>query len=1227
MTTTELLARLDRLGVRLRVEGDRLRFSAPAGALDEDLRAELSRRKEELLTVLRVAQASHEAAARPIVPVPRGAGGACFPLSFAQQRLWLLEQLEPGTAAYHLAAARRLRGAVKVAAMHRSLDEIVRRHEILCTTFAEVDGLPVQRIAPRPPPALPLVDLGGLVPAEGESEARRLAAAEARRPFDLAAGPLFRMSLLRLREEDHVALVTMHHIVSDGWSVGVFLRELAALYEALSQGRPSPLAPLGVQYADFAHWQRRDLSGAESEAGAGYWRAQLGGSPRSLELPPDRPRPARETFRGSSHSVALSAALQRALAELSRRQEVTPFMILLAAFKVVLSRYSGQEDVVVGSPIAGRKASEIEELIGLFVNNLVLRTDLSGNPSFRRLLSRIRRVALDAYAHQDVPFELLVEELQPQRDLSRNPIFQVMFALDQEVIEKLRLPGLELGPFPCATAAARLDLTVFLWEGAAGITGEVEYNTDLFDASTIARLAGSYLTLLAGVVADPERRLGDLPLLSPAQRHQLHREWNDTGTEPGEGLSLIQLVTAQVERAPAAVAVGCGNRRLSYRELNRRSNQLAHHLIGLGVGPEVLVGVCAERSPEMMVGLLAVLKAGGAYVPLDPSFPRERLAWVLEATGSPDGRAPVVLCHRHLDAALGSYAGRAVFLDADGELLGRQSDDDPGPRGGPENLAYVLFTSGSTGRPKGVPIGRRALVNFLRAMRHRPGLGADDVLVAVTTLSFDIAALELFLPLVAGARVEIASRETAADGMRLSRLLEAVGATAMQATPVTWRLLLEAGWQGGESFAVLCGGEALPGELAPRLAGRGRLWNLYGPTETTIWSTISPVTGRAAPITIGRPIANTWIHLLDRRLGPVPQGASGQLHIGGAGLARGYQGRPALTAERFIPDPFCAESGGRLYRTGDLARTLADGCVQFQGRLDSQVKLRGFRIEPGEIEAILGEHPEVIQGVVIAREDVPGNRYLAAYVVSGGDPTTTASELRHFLKQKLPDYMVPAVFVHLDELPLNNNNKVDRRRLPAPSRTRLEPEGELRPPETPIEEDLADIFAELVGVDEVGRDHDFFDLGGHSLLASQAISRIRETFALELPLRSFFEAPTVAELALVIEKELIAMVKGLDADQLEAPAAAEVPSIRPRVREGHSPFVPLRGNPPLSFAQQRLWFLDQFEPGSPLYNIPGMLDLQGTLDPALLAAALGEIVRRHEVLRTTFAVAGGDEEP
>ncbi|QRK14210.1 LLM class flavin-dependent oxidoreductase [Archangium violaceum] len=1479
-----LLSELRSLDVRLWVEGELLRYSAPKGALSPALLSEVRARKEEILAFLRQAAMATRSGPPPIQPAPRT--GESLPLSFAQQRLWFLTQLQSdasANASYNMPGALRLEGPLDVAALERSLSEILRRHETLRTTFPVVSGTAVQAIAPAQPIRVPLVDLTAHPEAERETEVRRLAAEEALRPFELTVDALLRCTLLRLAPQSHVLLITLHHITADAWSIAILFKELVTLYEAFSAGRPSPLPELPIQYADFAWWQRRHLEGEALARHVEYWKQQLAGAPPLLELPSDHPRPPAQTFRGGSVPFQLDAGLSRKLKQLGEQAGATPFMTLLAAWSVLLSRYSGQEDIVVGSPIANRTRKELEPLIGFFVNTLVLRTRLDGAPSFLELLGRVKQVALDAYAHQDAPFEHLVEALQPERNLSHPPLFQVMFMLQNAPVERLELAGLRVSLAETESATAKFDLTLSLEETAAGFKGGLEYSADLFERPTIVRMVEHLRVLLEGIVAAPHQPVSALPLLGPAETSRLLREWNDTGKDFLRERCIHELFEAQAARTPEAVAVVFEDEQLTYRELNARANQLARHLRAQGVGPETLVGICVERSLEMVVGLLGILKAGGAYLPLDPATPRERLAFMLE-----DARAPVLLLQRRLAGELPAHEARAVYVDDDWGTISTHAREDLGPTASPNNRAYVIYTSGSTGRPKGVMIEHRQVMNFFTAMDERIGGGEPGTWLAVTTISFDISVLELLWTLARGFRVvvqgeqggfissksattRVADKELdfslfyfasatggapAADKYRLllegarfadehgfsavwtperhfhvfgglypnpsvtsaalatmtrrvqlragsvvlplhhplrvaeewsvvdnlsngrvglsfasgwqandfvlapgnyasrkellrqgietvrrlwrgeslrlpdgagkeidvqvlprpiqrelpvwvtaagtpetfrqagelgarvlthllgqsveqlaekialyreawrqhghgpgpghvtlmlhtfvgtdeaavretvrgpfteylrssfdllknlaqslgqdirdlseadmeallahaferfydtaglfgtpescQRMIErlkAIGvdevaclidfgvdtdavlaslhhlntlkercrperresrpdyslpaqvmrhrATHLQCTPSLARMLLGT-TEGREALGVLrklmVGGEELPVPLARQLVEvmSGELHNMYGPTETTVWSLTHRVEASCQSMPIGRPIANTRLYILDGHRQLVPVGVPGELYIGGEGVVRGYLNRPELTAERFIQSPF--GEGERLYRTGDLARYRRDGNVEFLGRADNQVKIRGFRIELGEIDAVLGRHAKVRQAVVAAREDTPGDKRLVAYVVAAPGESPSVAELRHFLGEKLPEYMLPAAFVMLEKLPQTPNGKVDRKALPAPDLSGQHKGAGFVAPRDSMELQLAAIWESVLKVQPVGVRDSFFQLGGHSLLAVQLMARIERQFGKRLPLATLFRAPTIEQLAILLTR-------------------------------------------------------------------------------------------------------------
>ncbi|WP_163777850.1 non-ribosomal peptide synthetase [Myxococcus vastator] len=1101
-TIDGLLTRLRQHDVRLWMEGERLRFNAPPGVMTPDLLGEMKSRKEELVSFLQQVGQSLQSAADLI---PAGPRDGELPLSSGQQRMWFLEQFQGPSGAYNMPAALRLEGALDVAALQRSLDEIVRRHEVLRTRYGQHQGQPFQRVLPPASVTMPQVDLQHLPADARQAEVRRRATEEAGRPFDLSKDLPLRMSLLRLDPREHVLLLTLHHVACDGWSLGVLIRELAALYRAFSTGEPSPLSELALQYGDFARWQQERATRGDLQPHLSWWRDHLAGAPALLELPTDRPRPANQRFHGATHRFTVPPELTARLKQRSREAEATLFMTLLSAFGVLLSRSSRQEDLVIGTPIANR-VPQTEPLIGLFVNSLPLRLQVDGARPFYELLTRVRQDTLSAYAHQTLPFEQLVEALQPARDPSYAPLFQVLFTLQNTPSEVLSLSGLTLEQLEFESGTTQFDLSLSMAETARGLVSELNYNTDLFDAATVERMSGHLLTLLAAIAEDPTRSVRELPLLTGPERLRLLREWNDTARDLPLPGSLHGLFEQQAARRPNATAVRFESRALTYRELDEQANRLANHLRQLGVEPGHRVGIFLERSVELLVGLLGILKAGAAYVPLDPLYPSDRLAHILDDSG-----VSLLLTEPELAAQVPAYLGkRMVMAEASGA-----STTSPQVTLAGTNLAYVLYTSGSTGRPKGVAVPHAAVVNFMASMQRAPGMTEQDTLFAVTTVAFDISVLELFLPLSVGASVVIASRETALDGTRLMRALAESGATVMQATPSTWRMLLTLGWQGSPTLKLLCGGEAIPSELVEPLCSRGAsLWNMYGPTETTIWST----TTRLEPgrrITLGRPIGNTQVYVLDAALHPVPLGVTGALYIGGHGVAQGYLHRPDLTAERFVPDPFGQVPGGRLYDTGDLVRALPDGTLEYLGRGDGQVKLRGFRIELGEIEARLAQVPGVLEAAV-KLWDVSGHAELVAYVRSGAEAAAEALSIRQHLAAHLPAYMLPSHFVTLESFPRTANGKLDRKSLPAPS-ANPRASAAYEAPRTPTEVQLAAIWRDVLAVDQVGARDNFFDLGGQSMKAVQVVARIQESWKVEVSLRVLFEHPTLDALAKHLE--------------------------------------------------------------------------------------------------------------
>ncbi|HEY0022714.1 MAG TPA: amino acid adenylation domain-containing protein [Longimicrobium sp.] len=1156
-----------------------------------DRLAKLTPAQRKLLELRRAQQSAAASPAEP-APIPaRGQGPA--PLSFSQRRLWFLDRMEPGNAFYNLPNAVRMRGALDLPALERALGEIVRRHEALRTVFTEADGSPVQVIAPFAGFALPVEDLSGLSEADREAAARRRVGEEAARPFDLSAGPLFRAGLLRLGSEDHVLLVSMHHIVSDGWSLGILLREMSALYAAYREGRESPLPELAVQYADFAAWQHEQLAGGVLERQLAYWRERLAGAPELLELPTDHPRPAVQTYRGATVPVELSPELLERLQALGRSEGATLYMTLLSAFQVLLSKYSGSTDVVVGSSIAGRTRKEVEELIGFFVNSLVLRTDLSGDPTFRETLRRVREVTLGAFANQEVPFEKLVAELQPERSLSHSPLFQVIFELQKAAGgQGGGLPGLNMQAAGAENASAQFDLSLELAATPQGLRGGLNYSTDLLERATAERMIGHLARVLEQVAADPDVRLSRLALAGVEERAQVVVEWNRTEAEYPRAASIHALFEAQAGRTPDAAALVWGTEEVTYRELDARANRLAHHLAGLGVRPESRVGLRLERSVENVVATLAVLKAGGCCVPVDTSYPAERMELMLADSG-----VRVLLSGGEIDAPPGLHV---VRLDQVADVLAGGPDHPLPANASAGNLAYVFYTSGSTGRSKGVMMAHREVVQYAACLPQTMPIGPGDRVAQASNASFDAAVFEIWGALVHGATLVGIDRDVLLSAPRLGQALREQGITHLYQTAALFNQHVR---EQVDVYAglrqLVFGAEAVGTESVRRMLREGkpaRVLHEYGPTEATVWCTlekVDEVAEDAPTVLIGRPIPNARAYVLDPAGEPLPVGVPGDLCIGGDGVVRGYLGRPALTAERFVPDPFATEPGARMYRTGDRARWKSEGKLEFMGRLDDQVKIRGFRIEPGEVEAAIAAYPGVREARVMMREDQPGDKRLVAYVVG----EVEADGLRAHLRQGLPEYMVPQAIVALDRLPLNANGKVDRKALPVPEYAGADRHVA---PRTPTEEVLASVWAEVLGVERVGSEDHFFDLGGHSLLATRIAARVRQAFGVDLPLRALFERSVLSELA--------AEIDGLRGTGAPADAIA---------------LAARGGDLPATFAQERLWFVDALDPGSPVYAIPFSHRITGRLDEDAVRRALAELVRRHEPLRTTLPAVDG----
>ncbi|WP_027248867.1 non-ribosomal peptide synthetase [Planktothrix agardhii] len=1129
-----------------------------------------------------------------------------LPLSFAQQRLWFLDQLQPNSALYNIPMVLRLQGNLNQGALERSLRSICDRHEVLRTNFVTINGQPTQVIQGSNQQSavssiscsLSVVELQHLSLNEQAERTQQLRQTQATQPFDLAQESLIRATLVVLSETEHLLLVCMHHIISDGWSIEVFIHELTTLYNAYAQNQPANLAPLPIQYADFAIWQRQWLQGDVLQSQLNYWQNQLADAPALLSLPTDHPRPAVQSFVGAYQEFSLSPALSQALTELSRKQGVTLFMTLLAAFDALLYRYTGSSDILVGTPIANRNCGEIEGLIGFFVNTLVLRTDLADNPSFSQLLTRVREVAMDAYAHQDLPFEMLVEALQPERDLSHTPLFQVAFVLQNTPKSEIEMTGLKVTDLPLENTTAKFDLTLAMVHTDNALKGVWEYNTDLFDSGTIERLAGHFVNLLTGVVANPQAQISQLPLLTEVEQQQLLIEWNNTQVDYPQIKCIHTLFEEQAERTPDAIAVVFENQQLTYAELNGRANQLAHYLQKLGVKSDTLVGICVERSLEMIVGLLGILKAGGAYLPLDPEYPQERLSFMLE-----DSQVEVLLTQNKLVKLLAQNQEYIVCLDGDWQNISQANENNLNITITPNNLAYVIYTSGSTGQPKGVYCNHLGVVNLYTDFQTKKPLSVGDRCSLWTSLNFDVSVYEVFSALLSGATLHITPEFIRSDAFKFINWLYSEQISSAYIPPFMLNNFSDCLEQAVNHISLrrlLVGVEPINEKLlisiSQRIPGL-QIINGYGPTETTICSTLYSIkteTISNGNTPIGKPLQNTKIYLLDKQMQPVPIGVQGELHIGGAGLARGYLNRPQLNAEKFIPNPFDKAKGSKLYKTGDLARYLPDGNIEYLGRIDNQVKIRGFRIELGEIEAVIGQNEDVQSACVIAREDSPGDKRLVAYLVPQPEIILTINEIRQFLKAKLPDYMVPNAFVILEALPLTPNGKIDRRALPAPD---LQGKGEYIAPRNPIEEKIAQIWAEVLKLERVSIEDNFFELGGHSLLATQVISRCQEAFEIALPLRYLFESPTIAQLSAVILKEL------------QTGSGLKLPAIVPLNRQDDIP---------LSWAQERLWFVNQLEGESGAYTIDLTMRLLGNLNVKALEKAFQAIIQRHEPLRTQF---------
>ncbi len=1108
-TIEEFIAYLRSQGVKVWNEGDRLRYRAPKGVATQNLVEQMSARKAEILAFLQEAEAVSRRVVLPhLKPSPQAERTS---LSFAQQRLWLLSKMEGPSPTYNMAIALRIWGLLDVLALEKAINEIIRRHEILRTTFVIMDDQPVQIFAPCLTISLRKIDLQHLQGDAQDNEAQRLIYEEARETFDLAQAPLLSASLLILSsgpqpESQHILLINMHHIVSDGWSLDVFSQELSVLYDAFSRGQPSPLPDLLIQYADFAAWQRIWLQGDILDEHLAYWKHNLSGAPQLMELPADCPRSPVQMFLGDTVHFHISADLTQQLRSLSQRFGTTLYMTLLAAFAVLLGRYSAQDDLVIGSPIANRNFREIENLIGFFVNTLALRIDLSGNPRFRDLLTRVRDVAINAYEHQDIPFEMVVDALRPDRSLSYSPILQVMFVLRNAPPAAVKSIGRAVEYIEVENGTSKFDLTLYLTDTGQALDGLFEYNLALFKPETISRMIGHLQILLADLAADPDRRIGYLSLLGNAEEKHL-LDWNATRKESLRDVLYHQLFERQAEQTPDHIALVYEDQELTYGELNRRANQLANYLQGLGIGPEKLVGICMRRSLEMIVAVLGVLKAGGAYIPLDPSYPPERLEFMLR-----DTCISVLLTQDRVSEKLTFRAGPTICLDKDWGAISSQPKGNPICLANSDNLAYVIYTSGSTGRPKGVMVSHRGLGNISQAQIDTFGVSEVDRVLQFSSLSFDASVFEILMALGSGASLYLGSRDALLPGEPLAHFLKTYKISVVTLPPSVLAFLPSGNFPALR--VITAAGEACPADIVETWASRHRFFNLYGPTETTIWATSELCSLADVLPPIGHPIANTQVYLLDVHLQPVPVGVPGELYIGGIGLGRGYFNRPDITAEYFIPNPFSETPGERLYRTGDLGRYRADGRIEYLGRVDLQVKIRGFRIELGEIENILRQHSAIQEVVVVAHENMAGSRQLAAYFTTDRAPGPGKSELRSFLQTRLPDYMLPSAFVRLESIPHTPNGKVNRKLLPAPDK-QIQRDLFIAP-STETEKILAGIWSDVLCLPEVSSNDNFFEAGGNSLLSVRVISRISQ-MGFSITLRQFLEDPTISGLAKAIQ--------------------------------------------------------------------------------------------------------------
>ena len=1176
MKVVEFLSYLNSLEIKLWLEEDKLKYQAPQGVMTAEIKQEIGTRKSEILDFLsREAQPSPNSPESVIIPVSRDED---LPLSFAQQRMWFLYQMDSQNPAYNECPAIRLTGNLNIDILEQSLNAIIQRHEILRTTFPMVEGKPIQKIAPFLKVNLLKVELKDL-PIEKVEE---IVAQELQKPFDLTQSPLLRFTLFDLGYEDYILVPVIHHIIIDGWSKGILFKELSSFYQALLSNSTASLPKLPIQYADFAVWQRQWLQGEVLANQLNYWKKQLAAAPPLLELPTDKPRPPIPSFRGSSICFKIDSDVTEKLKSLSQKSGVTLFMTLLATLNTLLFRYSSQKDILVGTPTANRNRQEIEPLIGFFVNTLVMRNSLEGNLSFSELLQQVRNVVLESYANQDVPFEQVVDGLQIERSLSYNPLFQVMFALQNTPLTALDLPGLRAKSMAVENVRVKFDLTLILeeieTEQGTYLEGYWEYNGDLYTAERITRLMGHFQTLLKGIVTNPQQKVGELPLLTDPEKQQILVEWNQTQVPYRDHQCIHQLFEEQVAKNPDAVAVIYEQESLTYQQLNQKANQLAHYLQSLGIKTEELVGICLERSPLIIIGILGILKAGAAYLPLDPSYPPNRLIYMVEDSG-----VSVVLTQEKLANTLQLENLQKVYLDQDWPIISQQSSDPPVSETQAKNLAYVIYTSGSTGKPKGVLLAHKGVCNLATQQRKIFNIKAQSRVLQFASFSFDASVWEIFMALGSGATLVMGDSDSLLPGENLLNLLKKQKITIATLPPSALAVMPTDELPDLQSLIVA--GESSSADLLKKWCQNRHVFNAYGPTESTVCTTIALIKDPQEKPPIGKPLGNFQVYILDPCLNPVPIGINGELYIGGEGLAKGYLGQPELTNSKFISNPFNDDPASRLYKTGDIVRYLADGNIDFMGRIDHQIKIRGFRIELGEIETVLSQHPQVQEGIVIAREDELGVKRLSAYVI----PVTqqlTRQELRQFLQDKLPNYMVPAFLMLLDSFPLTPNGKVDRRALPIPEIDLHELENYIAP-STDTETILAQIWQSVLGRERISIHDNFFELGGDSIIGIQIVAKANQA-GLGITPKQLFSHQTIAQLATVTEK-------------------APVTQIMQDLVSGQVPLTPI---------QQ--WFFEQNLPELHHFNQSVFLEVPAHLQPDLLKPAIAKLLYHHDALRLRF---------